>query len=223
MALIVGDVELGAPGALGPAPIERARLVVKRGMDVVGATVLLLLTLPVLAAAAAAVRLGDRGPALFRQERVGLDGRLFTIYKLRTMVVDQDAVIDRAVYEARERAGLLTKLPNDPRVTTVGRWLRRSSVDELPQLFNVLRGDMSLVGPRPLVTLQLDPFPEISRERCRMRPGLTGPWQISDRTRFESVETTAEADLDYVRHYRVWRDLWIMLATVPACLRGGAV
>ena len=174
-------------------------------------------------AAAAAVRLVDPGPVLFRQERVGRDGRLFTIYKFRTMVVDQDAVLDRSVYEARERAGLLTKLPGDPRVTRIGRLLRRSSVDELPQLLNVLKGEMSLVGPRPLVARQLDPFPAIARERAKMRPGMTGAWQVSDRARYESVESMADADLDYVRRYRLWRDLWIVLCTLPACCRSDTV
>jgi lipopolysaccharide/colanic/teichoic acid biosynthesis glycosyltransferase len=231
LALRVGDAmvdvvdvrDVVASGATRAAVAHRLRLAVKRVVDVLGAALLLVLTLPLTVAAAAAVRLADPGPVLFRQERVGRDGRLFTIYKFRTMVVDQDAVLDRSVYEARERAGLLTKLPGDPRVTRIGRLLRRSSVDELPQLLNVLKGEMSLVGPRPLVTRQLDPFPAIARERAKMRPGMTGAWQVSDRARYESVESMADADLDYVRRYRLWRDLWIVLCTLPACCRSDTV
>jgi lipopolysaccharide/colanic/teichoic acid biosynthesis glycosyltransferase len=200
--------------------VEIVRRAIKRALDVVVASGALIVLLPVLLVITAAIRFGDRGAALFRQERVGRGERTFTMYKFRTMVVDQDAVLDRSAFAAREATGLLTKMVDDPRVTRVGRLLRRTSLDELPQLLNVVKGEMSLVGPRPLIPLMLDPFPDLRRERSRVRPGLTGPWQVKNRAICDSALAMADEDLDYVQRHSVSRDLQILAATLPALLRG---
>jgi lipopolysaccharide/colanic/teichoic acid biosynthesis glycosyltransferase len=194
-------------------------LVLKRVVDVLGGLALLVLVSPVLLAAAVAIRVSSPGPVFFRQQRVGRAGRPFTILKLRTMVLDQAAVMDLSQVFDYER-GLFTKRPDDPRVTKVGRLLRRTSGDELPQLLNVLRGDMSLIGPRPVVDYMLRPFPDISAERCRMKPGITGLWQVLDRHAHQSVEVMAAADLAYVRRFSLSLDLRIALRTIPVWLRG---
>ena len=197
---------------------------VKRAMDIVGASAALIVLSPVLAGAAVLVRLTSKGPALFWQNRYGRDEKRFRVVKFRTMVVDQAAVIDLVAVEAREDEGVLTKLQNDPRVTRVGRWLRRTSVDELPQLFNVLRGDMTLVGPRPLLPFMLDPYPELRRHRCAVRPGLTGLWQVSQRESNTTALAMAPDDLAYVEQRSLAMDLRILARTVPAVVRGsGAV
>ncbi len=196
----------------------------KRVMDIVGAGTALILLSPVLAGAAVLVRLTSRGPALFWQERYGRGEKRFRVVKFRTMVVDQAAVIDLVAVEAREGQGVLTKLQNDPRVTRVGKWLRRTSVDELPQLFNVLRGDMTLVGPRPLLPFMLDPYPELRRHRCAVRPGLTGLWQVSQRAANTTALAMADDDLAYVEQQSLALDLRILVRTLPAVVRGsGAV
>lgn len=197
---------------------------VRRGLDLVAASALLVLTAPIVLVAAVAVRLTSAGPAFFWQDRYGRDETTFRVVKLRTMVVDQGRVIDLARVEAAERAGVLTKAGDDPRVTRVGRFLRRTSIDELPQLWNVLRGDMALVGPRPLIPFMLDPYPELRRARCVVRPGLTGLWQISSREDNTDAWSMAAEDLGYVATRTVAGDVRIMVGTLPAILRGtGAV
>ena len=197
---------------------------VKRAVDIVGAGVALIVLSPVLAGAALLVRLTSKGPVLFLQDRYGRDEERFRVVKFRTMVVDQGAVIDLAAVEAREGEGVLTKLENDPRVTRVGKWLRRTSVDELPQLVNVLRGDMTLVGPRPLLPFMLDPYPHLRRQRCAVRPGLTGLWQVSQRDANTTALAMADDDLAYVERRSLTMDLRILLRTLPAVVRGsGAV
>jgi lipopolysaccharide/colanic/teichoic acid biosynthesis glycosyltransferase len=203
-----------------PATPPVLRRIVKRTVDITVAVVSLVVLAPILLAAALAVKLTSPGPVVFAQHRVGRDERHFTAYKLRTMVVDQDRVLDLAAVERAARAGVLTKLTDDPRVTPVGKVLRRTSIDELPQLFNVVKGDMSLVGPRPLVPFMLAPFPDLSRQRSVVRPGLTGLWQVSDRGANTTALDMAELDLRYVRSLRLRLDLRILLATIPACIRG---
>ncbi len=156
---------------------------------------------------------------VFRQERVGKDGRPFIMWKFRTMVADQSSRLALSDIYDHGRA-LLLKRVGDPRVTGVGRVLRRTSIDELPQLFNVLVGDMSLVGPRPLMAYMLEPYRELSDERSRMRPGMTGLWQVSDRSTCDSAPAMAPADLGYVRRFSLLLDARILLATIPACLSG---
>lgn len=202
----------GAPAARRPA------LAVKRVLDVVLALGLLVLTAPILLGAVLAIRLTSRGPALFVQERVGHRCRKFAMIKLRTMV--QGAEREEARLAASNSGRIFFKIEDDPRVTLVGRVLRRFSLDELPQLVNVLQGDMSLVGPRPLLRSDLRNFPVYrQRRRFSMRPGLTGLWQVSGRSLL-SDEERIRLDDEYVRSWSLGRDLAILARTVPAVLSG---
>jgi exopolysaccharide production protein ExoY len=207
-----------------PPPTRPVTEILIRVVDVVGATVGIVVTAPLLLLAALAVRVGSRGPVLFWQDRYGRHGEMFRVVKFRTMVVDQGAVVDLVRIEALEREGVLTKSDADPRVTSVGRFLRRTSIDELPQLWNVLRGEMSLVGPRPLLPFMLDPYPNLKRARSVVKPGVTGRWQISARDANTTALGMMDEDLAYIRERSLKGDLGILVRTVPAVLRGsGAV
>ena len=179
-----------------------------RALDVGGASVALALASPALALATLAVKLEDGGPVLYRQRRVGLDGREFELVKLRTMVVGAE----------REGAGWAVN-EGDPRITRVGRLLRRLSLDELPQLWNVVRGDMSLVGPRPTLSYQVERYTARQRRRLEVKPGITGWAQIHGRARLPWDERI-ELDVWYVEHRSPWVDLQILLRT-PLALFGG--
>jgi lipopolysaccharide/colanic/teichoic acid biosynthesis glycosyltransferase len=178
----------------------------------------LTLTLPVLLVAIVAVRWESQGPAVFRQRRVGHQGDLFTIYKLRTMVVDAERQRD-ALLARNEADGPLFKLRDDPRVTRVGRVLRKLSIDELPQLVNVLLGHMSLVGPRPALPHEMEMWAPPLRGRLRVRPGITGLWQVSGRSDCTFADY-ARYDLQYVEDWSLSTDLRILARTVPLVLRG---
>jgi lipopolysaccharide/colanic/teichoic acid biosynthesis glycosyltransferase len=199
---------------------------VRRFADVLVCVVLLIVLAVPLLLIALAVRSEDRGPALFRQERIGLGGRRFTLLKFRTMLQGVD---DRALRDliARELRGEDTvengssKLNNDRRITRIGAFLRRTSLDELPQLFNVLRGEMTLVGPRPCLDWEAEMFPEEFAPRFTVRPGLTGLWQVSGRSALGTLEML-RLDVLYVRSRSLRSDLAILLRTVPALLRSGA-
>jgi exopolysaccharide production protein ExoY len=192
----------------------------RRAIDLVGAGLLLVLVSPVLLAAAIATKVTSRGPVLFRQERYGKDERVFMVVKIRTMVVNQAKVIDITRIEALARDGVLAKSEDDPRITRVGKFLRRTSIDELPQLWNVLTGDMSLIGPRPLIPFMLEPYPELRRLRCAVRPGLTGLWQVSTRSDNTTALAMADADLEYISTRSLRGDVSILVRTVPAILKG---
>jgi exopolysaccharide biosynthesis polyprenyl glycosylphosphotransferase len=194
--------------------IRRGQALVKRALDVTLGSVTLLLTLPVLAVAAIAIKLGDRGPVLFRQIRVGRDGHPFTVYKLRTMTVDAETRLAH-LSGHNERRGPLFKMEQDPRVTRVGSLIRDLSIDELPQLWNVLRGEMSLVGPRPALPEEDASFDDRLRERNRVRPGITGLWQVEARDN-PSFLTYERLDLFYVENWSLGLDLTILVATVES-------
>jgi lipopolysaccharide/colanic/teichoic acid biosynthesis glycosyltransferase len=185
--------------------------VTKRALDLLGATVGLTLGAPVLAAAAIAVRLEDDGPIFFRQERVGQDARPFEVLKLRTMIVDAHL----------QGAGYAVDL-GDARITRIGQLLRRTSVDELPQLWNVLRGEMSLVGPRPTLSYQVEKYTNRQRRRLEVRPGLTGWAQVNGRASLSWPERI-ELDVWYVEHRSLALDLQILLRTASVLLRPGVV
>jgi exopolysaccharide biosynthesis polyprenyl glycosylphosphotransferase len=206
---------------LDPGERHRAKAAAKRVVDVAGAAVALLLAAPVLLVAALAIRAGDGGPVLFRQERVGLGGRPFTILKLRTMGTDAEAR-RQELLDRNFRNGPLFKADVDPRVTRVGRWLRALSIDELPQLVNVLRGEMSLVGPRPALaseTEQLDD--ELRRTRSLVRPGMTGLWQV-EAGDSPSIYLYRRLDLFYVENWSLAGDLSILVRTAATVLVRGA-
>ena len=198
------------------------RTMAKRIFDVTMASFAMIIVAPVLAIAAVAIRVTSGKGVLFRQERVGRNGVNFTVFKLRTMVADaEDRLAELS--EFNEAAGPMFKMKNDPRVTTVGRFLRATSIDELPQLFNVINGDMSLVGPRPALPSEAAQWDETLRERLRVRPGITGMWQVSGRFT-ASIETYARLDLYYVDNWSLVTDVAIILKTIPAVLRrDGAV
>lgn len=189
----------------------------KRLIDVIGAAILLVLFAPVLLGAAIAVRVDTSGPVLFRQLRTGWRGKEFHVLKLRTMHTGSERM--RAALAAHNEVdGHLFKMREDPRITSVGRWLRRYSLDELPQLINVLAGQMSLVGPRPLPA-EDSAFTGAARRRLLVRPGLTGLWQISGRSNL-NWEESLRLDLRYVDTWSVGKDLAILARTLPVVLRG---
>ncbi len=170
------------------------------------------LVAPVVAISAIAIKLDDRGPVLFRQRRVGRDGELFTIVKLRTMAVGAEEHLDELL-PYNERNGPLFKMEHDPRVTRVGRVLRSLSIDELPQLWNVLRGDMSLVGPRPALPSEARCFGERLQTRTQVLPGVTGLWQVEARTS-GSMHTYERLDLFYIENWSVGLDIMVIIATL---------
>jgi exopolysaccharide biosynthesis polyprenyl glycosylphosphotransferase len=198
-------------------PRSGAALLAKRALDVAVAALLLAALSPLLLLVAVLVRLTSRGGAVFRQERAGMNGRTFTLYKFRTMV--QGAEKDRQMLEARnELDGPAFKIKEDPRVTGLGKFLRKTSIDELPQLWNVIKGDMSLVGPRPLPVYEVEKFEPWQRRRMSMRPGITCLWQVSGRSRMVSFSEWMKLDLEYVDRWSLGLDVKILLRTIPAVL-----
>ncbi len=193
------------------------RLLLKALFDRCAAAVALLLLSPLMGALAVAIRLSDGGPALFLQTRVGKDGRSFKIYKFRTMVVDAEQR-QAELLDSNDSDGVLFKLRKDPRVTAIGTHLRRWSIDELPQLLNVLRGDMSLVGPRPALPSETDRYADHVRRRLVVKPGLTGLWQVSGRSDL-SWDESVRLDLRYVENWSFFLDLQILWKTVSALSR----
>jgi exopolysaccharide biosynthesis polyprenyl glycosylphosphotransferase len=199
------------------APKSGPALLAKRVMDVVIALLMLLLLSPLLLLMGLLVTLTSKGPAIFRQKRAGMSGRVFTLYKLRTMV--EGAEKSRDKLEAKnEMDGPVFKIKEDPRITGLGRFLRKTSIDELPQLWNVVRGDMSLVGPRPLPIYEVEKFEPWQRRRMSMRPGLTCLWQVCGRNRVVSFAEWMKLDLEYVDRWSLALDLQILLQTIPAVL-----
>jgi len=198
--------------------LSGARRVVKNVFDRVGAAVLILLASPVLLAVAVAVKLDSPGPILFRQVRVGRHGREFLIYKFRTMHTDAERRLAELKH-LNEQDGVLFKMRDDPRITRAGKWLRRLSLDELPQLFNVLGGAMSLVGPRPPLPQEVAKYPADARRRLEVRPGMTGLWQVSGRSDLP-WEEAVRLDLRYVENWSLTLDLIILLRTLTAVCRG---
>jgi len=203
--------------------------VLKRAVDLVGAALLTVLTAPFMVVVAIAIRLDSPGAIFFRQERVGTGGRRFQVFKFRTMVVGASDAVHRDLVKrmlagdeettASASAGgpRVYKLLRDDRVTSVGRLLRRTSLDELPQLFNVLLGQMSLVGPRPPLPYEIEAYAFWQFDRLRVRPGITGLWQVSGRNLL-TYRQMCELDIAYVQRWSLWLDLKILLRTIPVVL-----
>jgi exopolysaccharide biosynthesis polyprenyl glycosylphosphotransferase len=194
------------------------RQLVKSLFDKIGALTALVLLAPLFAAIAVAVRVTSHGPALFRQTRIGKDGKEFTVLKFRTMVEDAEA-LKIGLAEWNEHDGVLFKIKKDPRITPVGGWLRRYSLDELPQFINVLRGDMSMVGPRPPLAQEVSQYGDDVRRRLVVRPGLTGLWQVNGRSDL-TWEESVRLDLRYVENWTLAMDLLILWKTWSAVVRG---
>lgn len=202
---------------------RQALLTVKRVLDVVGSAVGLVFLSPVLLVIAALIRWQSPGPVIFWQQRVGKDGQVFWFLKFRTMVVNAEDQLKQLETSNESTCGVLFKIRDDPRVTRLGRFLRKSSLDELPQLFNVLLGDMTLVGPRPLQVRDSDRLqfssPEGFSLRASVTPGLTGPWQVGGRSEADSG-TMLRLDLDYIQNMSLARDLFILCRTFVVVLHG---
>ena len=217
-----GEPHRGANPFAHPLPL--AGRVLKRTLDIVLALVGLLLVLPVLVVAMVAVRVDSPGPSVFKQVRVGVNGRRFRLYKLRTMHHGNDdrahrEYVARLIAGADERSGGIYKLTHDPRITRIGRFLRHYSIDEVPQLWNVLKGDMSLVGPRPPLPHETELYPAEAWARLRVKPGVTGLWQVSGRCE-TSFEEMVSLDVRYWRHWTFLRDLVILLKTPKTVITG---
>ena len=205
------------------APSQAARSWTKRSVDLLTSGVGLVLVAPILLIVAALVRLESKGPIVFRQQRMGLGGKVFTCLKFRTMVPDAEARLKELEKSNESVGGVLFKIKDDPRITRLGRFLRKSSLDELPQLWNVLRGEMSLVGPRPL---QLRDSEKLARldydgymQRLSVLPGITGPWQVGGRSEADST-SMLKLDLDYVNRWSIASDISILRKTVGVVLVG---
>jgi lipopolysaccharide/colanic/teichoic acid biosynthesis glycosyltransferase len=222
MPCAVRDVFRAGPGAVGwPAHItgrsfQRAG---KRLLDLVGATAGLVLLSPLFAGIAVAVKRSSPGPVFYRWPVVGRGGRPFTGYKFRTMVRDADRLKQR-LSAHNEMTGPMFKMSNDPRVTPTGRILRRYSLDELPQLWNVLKGDMSLVGPRPPLREEWAAFEPWQRRKLAVKPGITCLWQVSGRNAIRDFDAWVRLDLEYIDRWSLWLDLSILLRTIPAVVKG---
>jgi exopolysaccharide biosynthesis polyprenyl glycosylphosphotransferase len=193
---------------------------IKQIMDFAGAWVALVVSSPVMLAAAIAIKLTSRGPLLFKQERAGLNGKPFVMYKFRSMVTNAEQ-LKQELERLNEMTGPVFKVTGDPRVTKVGRWLRKYSIDEFPQLFNVLRFEMSLVGPRPLPVDEVKRFDDLShRRRLSVRPGLTCTWQVSGRNDVKDFRDWVRMDLEYIDHWSLWLDIKILWRTIWVVLLG---
>jgi exopolysaccharide biosynthesis polyprenyl glycosylphosphotransferase len=190
----------------------------KRTLDLCGSALALLVLLPLLVLAMIAIRCSGPGPVFFVQDRCGLHGRLFRFYKLRTMVVDAEARKADLVH-LNEVTGPAFKIKRDPRITPVGRVLRKLSLDEIPQLWNVLKGDMSLVGPRPPTPNEVELYTTRHAQRLSVIPGITGLWQVSGRSTIADFDRWIDLDLQYVQTWSIWLDLRILAKTPAAVLR----
>ncbi|HEX2833001.1 MAG TPA: sugar transferase [Thermoanaerobaculia bacterium] len=200
-------------------PSNETHLALKRTLDVAISLLILALSGPIFLIAAIAIKLSSPGSVLFKQERIGLNGRMFTLYKFRTMIADAHARREE-VEHLNEMTGPAFKSKADPRVTPVGRWLRRFSLDEIPQFWNVLKGDMSLVGPRPPIPEEVTQYHRWHRRRLSMKPGLTCLWQISGRNEIQDFDHWMQLDLQYIDNWSPSLDFKILLRTIPAVLTG---
>lgn len=200
-------------------PSSVKAVVVKRLLDVGIASVALVLSSPIMLVTALAIKLESKGPVFFRQKRVGLNGRAFTLLKFRSMVDNAEDML-ASLEDQNEMKGPVFKLKKDPRVTQVGRFIRRYSIDELPQLFNVIWGDMSLVGPRPPIPQEVKQYKRKQRRRLSMRPGITCTWQVSGRNTIPDFEEWAQLDLEYIDNWSLRGDIALLLRTIPAVFRG---
>jgi len=211
--------QLGATPLLtfSAAPHDEIRLLIKRATDIVLASAAIVALLPFMILIALLVRLTSHGPAIFRQERCGLNGRKFTFYKFRSMCYDAET-LKPALQHLSQRSTAF-KIPNDPRLTPVGRYLRKFSIDEWPQLWNILRGDMSLVGPRPAVPDEVEQYKQWQRRRLRMRPGLTCLWALAGRDQLD-FESWMRMDMQYIDNWSLSLDWKILLLTIPRVITG---
>lgn len=214
----IGDIPLihfhSSPGARDSLP-----LFFKRMIDVIASFFALIFLLPIFIIVAIGIKLDSSGPVFFKQRRVGLNGRIFTLLKFRSMIVNAEDLLE-GLQQKNEMSGPVFKMKNDPRVTRVGSFIRKYSIDELPQLINVFRGDMSLVGPRPPLPEEVRHYKRKQRKRLSMRPGLTCQWQVSGRNEIPNFEDWAKLDLEYINNWSLKKDIVLILKTIPVVLFG---
>lgn len=192
----------------------------KRGLDIVGSLGAMCAFSPIFFITALLIKIEDRGPVFFCQNRVGAGGRLFGMWKFRSMVVNADKIKDQLLQVNQHgEAGVTFKMKNDPRITKVGKWIRKLSIDEFPQFYNVLRGEMSLVGPRPPLPREVAIYKASHLRRLRVKPGITCLWQIGGRSEID-FDGQVRLDLQYIRSSSAWFDIVILLKTLPAVLFG---
>ena len=206
----------------------RSRTVIKRAFDLFAAVILLVLSSPIFLILAVFIR-RDGGPIFFKQIRIGLLGKEFRMYKFRSMRIDAEAQLEALLAKNEKGEGITFKMENDPRVTAVGRFIRRCSLDELPQLMNVIKGEMSLVGPRPPVPREVALYTQKDRWRLYIKPGITCLWQVGEREgnlleigNRNEIDFAEQVGLDvrYIENRSIWRDFWILIKTIPALLFG---
>jgi len=194
-------------------------LIVKRTVDLIAATATLLIWSPLILLVIALIKLEDGGPIFFRQMRVGLRGRTFGMWKFRSMVINADALKEKLLEQNEMQGGVTFKMKRDPRVTRIGKWIRKFSIDEVPQLWNVIIGDMSLVGPRPPVPREVREYSIEERQRLLARPGLTCFWQVAGRSEIDFAGQV-RLDVEYIRSKSLRLDFLLLLKTIPAVLLG---
>ena len=202
--------------AFSTTPTDEVALVLKRAFDIAASAVMLILVAPLFAVASIAIKLDSPGPVLFRQRRVGLHGREFVFYKFRSMSADAEAKLE-SLRQFNEVTGPVFKMRQDPRVTRVGNFIRRTSIDELPQFWNVLKGEMSVVGPRPPTPNEVRKYKPWQRRRLSMKPGITCTWQVSGRSDID-FDRWMQLDLAYIDNWSLWHDMQICFRTIPAVL-----
>lgn len=195
------------------------RFLGKRMVDILGGGILLILASPIILAAWIIVRISSPGPGFFSQKRIGHKKQIIRVFKMRSMFIDHENRVNLKEVNEHQANGLLYKPEVDPRVTPFGLFIRKTSIDELPQLWNVVKGDMSLVGPRPLMLHMVKPFPEINSLRALVKPGITGEWQVYARDDNTSIESMILYDLHYAENYSLKMDVLLLIKTIPAVLK----
>lgn len=203
-----------------PPPGDSMGMFLKRGFDVVFSFLCLVILSPLFLIVAIIIKFTSKGPVFFVQKRMGLHGREFKFYKFRSMVKDAEKELEKLKSKNEMKSGPVFKMKNDPRVTTFGKFIRKFSIDELPQLLNVLKGEMSIVGPRPPVVGEVKQYDRITRRRLSMRPGLTCTWQASGRSEINDFSKWVEMDLKYIDNWSFWGDIIIIIKTIPEVLMG---
>jgi lipopolysaccharide/colanic/teichoic acid biosynthesis glycosyltransferase len=208
-----------SPSVLSPFWLSPSRIAVKRVMDIVLAGILLLALSPLLFFLGLLVKLTSLGPVLYRWRVVGKDGRPFVSYKFRSMVANADQIKSQLMQQ-NEMTGPVFKLTRDPRITPLGAWMRRYSLDELPQLYSVFVGDMSLVGPRPPLMTEFENFSDFQRQKLAVKPGITCLWQVRGRNQVSDFDDWVRLDLEYIRNWSLTLDVKILMQTIREVLRG---
>ena len=199
--------------------LELRDQVLKRLLDVAGGLLGCVISLPIIAIVAIPLKLESPGPLIFKQKRVGLNGRIFYIHKLRSMYIDAEER-KKELMAQNEMNGLMFKMQDDPRITKVGKFIRKTSIDELPQFFDVLVGNMSLVGTRPPTVDEYNQYDSHHKRRLSMKPGITGLWQVSGRSKIQNFEDVVSLDVQYIDHWSLWGDIKLLFKTVEVVFSG---